>query len=352
MLGSTAAGHTGLFLSTNGGSTWVQSGMVDTGVISIAISPAFASDRTTFAAGYTNGLYKSTDGGMTWTLLTIPGISGGLPKVVLSPGFATDGTVFAAAFVGGIYKSTNGGSTWSALPGTASLRALDLQVSPNYVNDQTFFAGTLGHGLVQFTTGGTTMIPLPSFSDTFVLAVGLSPNFVSDRTLFAAGYHGLYKSTDGGTSWTYTGGPARIEESRASNGAPPQQPPSVSYQGTWSSVAATPNASTNTYRATSQAGSTAVFNFVGTGVRWVSSTGPTQGSASIQLDGVSQGTVSLVAPTSEYQQAAWEQHDLPCASHTLTITASPQAGQSISVDAFDVWVTNCSFITMSRKQPH
>jgi photosystem II stability/assembly factor-like uncharacterized protein len=352
MVGSTASSHGGLFLSTDGGNTWTQSNIRKTGVISIAISPAFASDHTAFAAGYTNGLYKSTDGGQTWTLLTIPGISGGLPKVVLSPSFAADGTVFAVGFGGGIYKSTNGGATWSPVPGTAAIRALDLEVSPDYADDQTFFAGTLGQGLIEFTGGGAAMSPVSSFPDTFVLAVGVSPNFGNDHTLFAAGYHGLYKSTDSGDSWTYTMEPARIEESRTTTGIPVQQPPSITYQGSWSSVTAASSASTDTYRVTTQSGSTAVLNFVGSGVRWITSTGPAQGSVSIQLDGSSQGTVSLNAPSNLYQQPAWEQHGLSCAPHTLTITASPQPGQSVVVDAFDIWLGACSLANTTQTGSH
>jgi hypothetical protein len=74
-------------------------------------------------------------------------------------------------------------------------------------------------------------------------------------------------------------------------------------------------------------------------------TGPTQGSATVQLDGATQGTVSLnlngSATTTEYQQNVWEQQGLSCAHHTLTLTATPQATQTVIVDAFDVWVNGC-----------
>jgi photosystem II stability/assembly factor-like uncharacterized protein len=350
MVGSTVTGYSGLFLSTNGGTSWVKTSIQGPGVISIAISPGFATDKTAFAAGATTGLYKSTNGGTTWTLLSIPGVPGGVAQVALSPGFATDGTVFVVPIPGGVYKSTNGGSTWAALPAAASMRALDLEISPNYVNDQTFFAGTMGQGLVEFTAGGTTMTPLTAFPDTFVLAVGISPNFVNDHTLFAVGYHGLYKSETAGNAWTYAKEPARIEESRAITGNPPQQPPTITYQGPWTTVTAASTASTNTYITTSQSGSTAVLDFVGSGVHWISSTGPQQGSAVIQLDGVTQTTVSLNSPTNLYQQLVWQVSALPCGAHTLTITSSLTAGQSISVDAFDVFVSTCSFINVPRSQ--
>jgi hypothetical protein len=86
---------------------------------------------------------------------------------------------------------------------------------------------------------------------------------------------------------------------------------------------------------------TALLNFTGTGVRWVSLMGPLQGSATILLDGVSQGTVNLTAATNLYQQTVWQTQGLPCAPHTLTISAAPQSGQSVTLDAFDIWIDGC-----------
>ncbi len=352
LVGSTVAGYAGMFRSSNGGTTWSPTSVQGTGIISIAMSPTFALDRTAFAAGATTGLYKSTDGGNNWVKVLIPGVSGGVAQVVVSPDFLLDNTVFVVPIPGGLYKSTNGGTTWSALPAAASIRALDLEISPNYANDQTLFAGTLGQGLVEFTAGGNAMTTLSAFPDTFVLAVGISPNFAKDSTLFAAGYHGLYKSQTSGTAWSYTVEPARIEESRAINAAPPQQPPSITYQGAWATSTSIANASTKTYISTSQSGSTAVLNFVGNAVRWIALTGPQQGSATIQLDGVQEATVSLNAASNSYQQLVWQMSGFPCGQHTLTITASLQSGQSNSVDAFDMFVSTCSFITGHPSQSY
>jgi hypothetical protein len=84
-----------------------------------------------------------------------------------------------------------------------------------------------------------------------------------------------------------------------------------------------------------------VLNFTGTGIRWVSRTGPAQGSASILLDGVSQGIVTLTAPTNKYQQTVWQKQGLACTAHTFTISATPQSGQSVALDAFDIWINAC-----------
>jgi photosystem II stability/assembly factor-like uncharacterized protein len=332
----------GLFLSTDKGDHWIPSSLSGPPVISIAISPAFATDRTAFAASPAAGLYKSTDGGMTWTLVNVPAPSTQMAKVAVSPNFANDHAVFVGVITGGIYKSTDAGSTWSLLSGTNAIRAMDIKFSPNYAADRTLFVGTVQYGLMKSANGGNTTAKVAGFPDSFVTAVAISPNFANDRTIFAAGYHGLFKSTDGASTWTYMAEPARIEESRNITSTSNDQPPTITFDGHWFRVAPSHPASTDSFESTKYPDA-AILQFVGSGVRWISWTGPTQGSASVTLDGVAQGTVSLNAPTSQFQQTVWEQHGLTCGPHTFVVTANPQSGQSVTVDAFDIWLDTCPF---------
>lgn len=331
----------GLFLSTNGGNNWIPTSLGGPPIDTVAISPAFASDRTAFAASSTNGLYKSTDGGMTWTSVALPGALVKLGTAAVSPAFATDQTVYVAPSTGGLLKSTDGGSTWTMLARTNYLLVLDIQLSPNYGTDHTFFAATIQSGVMKSINGGTTLLPLSAFPDEFVTALAISPNFTNDQTVFAAAYHSIYVSVNGGSTWTDTVEPARIEESRTVNSnTSGQPPPTISYQGAWTSTASG-GASTDAYMTTTTSQSTAVLNFTGTGIRWVSQIGPRQGSASILLDGVPQGTVSLTAPANLFQQTVWQQQGLPCAPHTFTISATPLANQAVTLDAFDIWINAC-----------
>jgi len=332
----------GLYISTDAGKDWTISSLSGEGIISIAFSPAFATDQTAFAGSQAGTLYKTTNDARTWTALTLPGAPNGIAVVAVSPNFAVDQVVFAAAIQGGIYKSGNGGVNWTSLPNTRTIRGLDIKFSPNYAVDQTLFIGTIQYGLMQSTNGGRTLSPVTSFPDVFVTAVGVSAGFQNDHTLYAAGYHGLFKSTNGGSTWTYLVTPARIEESR-NVASSLQEPPTITYQGTWSMITPSTISSTDQYAATPDSQDTATLDFLGTGVRWVSWTGPLQGSASIQLDGISLGTVSLTGQIDQFQQTVWEQHGIPCGNHTFRITASPQVTQSVSLDAFDVWVDNCPY---------
>ena len=337
----------GLFLSTDGANNWVPTTLNGPPISEIAVSPAFATDHTAFAAALGNGLYKSTDGGNTWTIVSTPFASGSqVTLVAVSPGFAADRTMFAIASPGGIVKSTDGGNTWSLIGQTKYLNVMDIQLSPNYLADQTLYLGTVQQGVIKSTNGGATLVRVNSFPDGFVTAIGISPNYANDQTLFAAGYDGLFKSTNAGNSWYYTAEPARIEESRSTSGTTGQPPPTITYQGAWTLTKPSSVASSNAFMITSAPQTQTVLNFTGSGVRWVTWTGPSQGSASVELDGVPQGTVSLFGSLNAYQQIVWEQLGMACQPHTLVITPTSSSGLTVSVDAFDVWVDTCPFTSV------
>jgi hypothetical protein len=327
----------GVFLSTDGGNHWIPTSLNGPPVVSIAISPAFTTDQTAFAATLTKGLYKSTNGGATWNSVSLPGSPTQLAVVT----FATNLVVYVAPVTGGVLQSLDGGTTWTQLPRTANLLVMDIQPSPNYVVDSTFFAATLQAGVMKSTNGGLTLLPLSAFPDTFVTAIGVSPNFTNDHTVFAAAYHSVYKSVSAGSTWSDTVEPGRIEESRTVDlpTTVGQPPPTISYQGTWTETTAT-SASTNALMIGTASQNTAVLNFTGTGVHWISMTGPRQGTATVTVDGVLQGTVNLkTGTTNAYQQIVWKMEGMPCAPHTIAITA--QSAAPVGLDAFDVSIDAC-----------
>jgi hypothetical protein len=222
-------------------------------------------------------------------------------------------------------------------------------MSPNYANDQTFYAATIQMGLVKIT--GSTVTQVTSFPDTFLSAVALSPNFATDRTIFAAGYHGLYKSIDGGTTWNYASEPARVEDTRNVSG-PGQPGPDIIYNGSWA-LTTQYSSSTSSVMQTTVSGDTATFNFYGVAVDFVSYLGSGLGSVSITLDGVYQTTVSLGEASgvpNMYQQVVWQKQGLSCGMHGVTLAAVLGTGQtSVPVDAFDVTINGCE---PAANRPH
>ena len=127
----------GVFKTTDGGQTWQNVGLADTGHIAeIALHPD--DPNIAYAAspghlwGYSGnrGLFKTTNGGETWTKL-----SGGLPddpqtgatEIVLDPRnpdvlyagmyhrLRQPATMYSGSNSGGIFKSNDGGMSWRAL---------------------------------------------------------------------------------------------------------------------------------------------------------------------------------------------------------------------------------------------
>ncbi len=222
----------GVLKSIDKGSTWRRIGEKTVGrvIASMAVSPAFETDGTVFAAG-PSGVYRSTDGGGRWER-----INNGLenPRVlslVISPSYPEDSTLFAGT-TDGVYQSIDGGASWSpADTGLTGATVLSLGISPNYSTDSTIFAGLLGRrtgqsfgggdfttpdgGLYRSTDGGATWTEIDeAYRQVSPIAISLSPNFGADSTAFAGTLHsGILRSTDGGNTWP---GPTRAWPSNAS----------------------------------------------------------------------------------------------------------------------------------------
>jgi len=323
----------GVFRSSDGGVTYAPTGLAGPRISGIVISPNFASDRTMFASSPDGGLFKSVDGGATWSHLVVTPIENTVLEVEISPTYQIDSTLLAASATAGIFKSTDGGATWSEIPGSSLLTGLNMAFSPAFASDSTIYFGTMQKGLLKSIDGGQTLLPT-GLPNAFVMNVVLSPDYISDQTLFATTYQGVYKSTNGGVSWNYTFNPARMEQNREGN---------VTTAGTWTTISANP-ASTLTALQTTQPLSSATITFTGSSVKFIGTKGPNLGLMSISLDGISQGLVNLYSPSSLWQQALWQASGLPCALHTLTVTAatSGTGRTGLIFDAVDYGRETCA----------
>jgi hypothetical protein len=181
----------GVYQSLDGGTTWTRpatgaQGAAGADLVFESTSVAANNAATVYAAlgdifspsATNNGIWKSTDSGAHWTLL-----AGGLPttnvgRITLGYARNTSGasaTIYAAiadasttsSDLLGFFKSTNGGSTWAQLKNT-----------PAFCNHQCFY--------------DITVSVHPTNAQFVVLGGGANTN---DST-------SLYKSTDGGTTWT------------------------------------------------------------------------------------------------------------------------------------------------------
>ena len=138
-------------------------------------------------------------------------VSGRISSLAVDP--ADSNTVYAAAAGGGLWKSTDGGTTWNPLTDNfPRLASGSVAIDPN--NPTTIYYGTgelnfnidgyPGVGVFKSTDGGgswtqilnTASVPL-YYTSKIVVA--------SNSTVYVSGLYDSYKSTNGGTSWTVVG---------------------------------------------------------------------------------------------------------------------------------------------------
>jgi len=197
---------------------------------------------------YGIGLLKSTNGGATWSVIPGPPDSSGLgafvrraiSRIVVDPTDA--GTVyltvadFAANGVGGntgVWKTTDGGSTWTNTTAAVGLDSfqpysdlvIDPTVDPVAHHPLTLYTaignygGSTANGIYKTTDGGTTWTQLTTGLPTTNagrIALALAPS--APQTLYTSisdtgktggnfgALVGLYKTTDGGANWAQLSG--------------------------------------------------------------------------------------------------------------------------------------------------
>ncbi len=200
LLAVTAAG---LFKSSNNGTSWSKVGTDLDGVelTSVAFSPSYSTDLTIFA-GSTNGVFGSSDSGATWTNLSTGLTNRNIRTIAVSPTFASSNMLLAAT-ADGLFVTFNRGSNWYSY-GLQGSDISALAISPNFISDNKIFVGTASGGIYLYDefSGWYKISPLQSTLP--VNSIAISPGYASDFTLFAGTGYGIYRSTNGGSNWTFT----------------------------------------------------------------------------------------------------------------------------------------------------
>ncbi|MFN8444009.1 MAG: hypothetical protein U0175_24725 [Caldilineaceae bacterium] len=203
-----AATSAGLYRSNSAGTHWLLSmgGFADPSVVALAaeqtdLGPVF------FASSEQGRLYRSLDLGQNWTEIESWAGLGVVTAIVLSPAYASDKTVFAAT-PNGIYRTLDAGESWQeASFGLLDLDVLCLAIAPDFAHSQTLWAGTAHGGLFRTRNAGRAWRESgDGLPDCAVQSIVLSPNFTQDQTLFAGMEEGgVYRSEDSGRSWQLAG---------------------------------------------------------------------------------------------------------------------------------------------------
>ncbi|WP_293005013.1 hypothetical protein [Nitrosomonas sp.] len=245
----TSDQYTNILRSTDGGTTWTRlpNGLDNVfSEIGVRVSPNYESDHTVFATTKGDGIYRSLDEGNSWEIFNtglsnlrvnqlkiaklgnndyvlflstlngqlyrrsktdaawtrVQDASASIKLVAVSPNFTTDLTAISVNKSGGLLKSTDGGFTWSGIGNTTGLTVYDIAISGGNLKE--VFLAT-SDGIYYSSNTGVTFtnkpanLPLETINN-----ISLSPNYLIDRTVFCTSLtKSVYKSTDGGDSWTY-----------------------------------------------------------------------------------------------------------------------------------------------------
>lgn len=234
----------GVWKTLNAGRTWApvfdQQPVGSIGAIGVApstpnvvyVGTGEADMRSQISYG--NGVYKSLDAGKTWKHLGLDDTRQ-IGRVVVDPKNAD--VVFVAALGHaygpnadrGVFRSKDGGATWQkVLYQNDSVGAVDLAIDPQ---DPKIVYASLwntrrppwsiyppsygpGSGLYKSTDGGTTWKALTSgLPAEAVGRIGIAVARSSPRRVFAivdAKQGGLYRSDDAGATWTLVSADSRI----------------------------------------------------------------------------------------------------------------------------------------------
>jgi photosystem II stability/assembly factor-like uncharacterized protein len=216
-----AARATGLYRSTDGGASW-QPAYASLGLRSdlvtsaVAVSLDFVGDRTVFA-GCSGGIVCSYDAGQTWHVITLPTPPSIISCLAFSPTYGDDGIAFLGTMEDGVYRSADRGQSWARWNfGLFDLRVLALAVSPDFSHDETIFAGT-ETGIYISKSGGRSWRPLLLPDEAApVMCLAVSPGFAQDGILWAGtDSAGLWVSDDRGKTWQRSGDEALRESVNA-----------------------------------------------------------------------------------------------------------------------------------------
>jgi photosystem II stability/assembly factor-like uncharacterized protein len=201
----------GVYKSTDGGDSWqpAMSGLPTGTVTSIVID--IRTGSSVFASIQDNGVYRTTDGGTNWS----PAYNG-LPMAGAVP-IALDVTDSTRLYAGssngtGMYLSTNSGQQWNSQSTGMTIFVRGLGISE--AAPATVFAATLLGGVFKSTDGGTTW-GNSGLVDEFLFKVAVDP--ANPDLVYVASSNGVRKSSNGGGTWTTLGEPATVVFSMASD---------------------------------------------------------------------------------------------------------------------------------------
>ncbi len=225
-----AAAGGGVWRSTDGGATWLSLGdnllslSSGTLVLDERINALYYGTGDASSNGYGVGILRSLDGGATWRQLSAQFSLGATFRIALHP---QDPRTLLVARSSGLWRTTDGGDTWvQLLRGFATDLAVDAADSRLLFAALGRFTGAPENGVYRSFDGGNSWTLLPGLpSGSGIGRISLAESSVNPAVLYAVvarstdySLEGVYRSDDFGGSWRrLASAPASLFVSGSSN---------------------------------------------------------------------------------------------------------------------------------------
>lgn len=213
---------------------WRTEGPGNTGARFNCIKPHPTDPNIIYAGAASGGVWKTTDGGATWLSIFDAQSYLAIGDIALDPNNPNtvyvgtgDANISGYVYIGdGVWKSTDGGATWQNIGLTDQRIVSRIVIDPT--NSNVIYAATMGNpfvkntqrGLYKSTNGGATWSQMLYVADQAGI-IDLVMNPQNPQTLYAASFDRyrtnsmgiasginakVWKTTDGGANWTTLAG--------------------------------------------------------------------------------------------------------------------------------------------------
>ncbi len=246
----------GPFKSTNGGQTWIGINPIELREVRqggrIALDPE-DENHVLMASSSGGSTYESLDGGGTWRLTTdyqdeisrLPAADQfqGMQAIAFAPssrlkvygGFGharclqhPESNCDRLTIVG-VLTSEDGGRTWTRRRGTGFDTATVPAIAVHPLDRNIAWAATMGQGIFKTTDGGTSWTASTGLADLRVESLAVDPTR-PEMVYAGTSSRGIFKSLDGGGTWTASSTGMKPTERISAVVVSPSQP-NVIYAG-------------------------------------------------------------------------------------------------------------------------
>ncbi len=191
----------GMYRSSNGGNTWSHAGLTDNAMMSTIL---YTPDGRMFAGNSDNiasHVFISSDNGSSWNMNE----TGFSSTRTTDFAYNKQGKIFVGSgWARPMHSSTDGinwnGPLWSAAGFSANTVCIAVAID----STDKIFVGTEAQGVLRSTNNGASYSWV-GFSGGDVTDIKISPNqdvYVAHDVFSGSGNGALYRSTDGGSSWS------------------------------------------------------------------------------------------------------------------------------------------------------